>query len=658
MRKTKKFAAVMAVALGVGVTPYANALIEHHPNGRGDALLFPVFYGYGENYFTISNSSSVFIQGHIRFRGAAWSGELLDFDVILTPGDVFVFRLADVDGDGFWEIDQSLDTNNFAYTGMLKDCTPEGGVGVSKKNCMDQYSTLIPLPTAGVAEAGKGGAITPELIDHHRNLGYVEFIGEGILNGMTHPILNRLIDPEFAGQRADEGQRRIGNRLGTHLWSWVLNGDSSAVQNDNFASYSPATPFRDVVNNVGLGLATDTTVRTAADVPNALSGTAFLTQAGQSHGLSYNAEALVNFRTNGFDHRVSNYDVPVNMGRINGISFPVAQTGVILHNESASARPGDFNYVYGYREQGSQWNSTLPPGTTNTQEGRISFNNTWGPTLADGDDYNWPQPEFNNLAQLRWTNCTVPGCLPGEGDDSWDNRWAGPNSIAEVEEAIRAAVPSYPPQVDVNTPPNGSSPRQLFTSFYFDGATFDAACQGNQREDNAGCSSDTLQSWYFAFFPTKFFYGENPGLWLVGPDTAGTNITDGLQGYRGYLQAAVEHLLTWGKPFRAGVWDIFENFPGTTQCVNSPCLFEDQRTLNLREELAVFNIKTIKNLFAGTAHQGWQAGRVSLQVDPAANLCREQNPQGPNCVLTYPGLMYTFDWGSDGYLSHWRPMER
>jgi hypothetical protein len=344
---------------------------------------------------------------------------------------------------------------------------------------------------------------------------------------------------------------------------------------------------------------------------------------------------------------------------------PVAQTGVILHTEDAGATPRDFSYVYGYNESaGAQWG--VP--NTNEQESRISFNNTWGPTLADGDDYTClpaGNVEWADFRQLRWTGDSVPGCgnNVNEDHDSWDVSWGTwRNSIAEVEEAIRKAT------VGTNYPaPDDSSPRQFFTSFYFDGAAFDKACEGNGRQDDPLCSSTSLSSWYFAFFPTKFFYGEDENHWTspapvgdcptgIGCNTPGTQ----LKGRRGYLRAAVEHLITWGKPFRVGVWDIFENSPGGT-CDTSPCILETQ-DLFLREELAVFNIDTIKEKFGSGVHHDWKEGRVSLQVFPLANSCGVSNIHSAlgfaNCTVTYPGLMYTFDWASDGALTHWRPMER
>jgi hypothetical protein len=329
----------------------------------------------------------------------------------------------------------------------------------------------------------------------------------------------------------------------------------------------------------------------------------------------------------------------------------VPRSGVILHNENAAAATGAHAYVYGYRETGGYYNNAF--------ESRISFNNTWGPTLADGDDYNPISNEYNVLSLLRITN--------DGGDDSFDSLsgFNVNNSLAEVEEAVRKST-LYGNFVNENTTPNPSSPRQLFTGVYFDNAVFDKACQGNKREGNSSCSNATLQSWYAAFFPTKFFYAEDANLWRGDdiPACEGTNATDKLLGDKGYLEAAVIHALAVSKPFNIQVWDITEQTPveSSVVCTHSPCIQPESAITSefpMGHELSVFNIKSMKDKFGKTGgHQSWDVGRVSLQVQPGANVCRSLAPQAPNCISTFPGLLYTFDIGSDGYFSHWRAMER
>jgi len=85
MKPVNKLATAIAVALGIGIAVPTPAEITLHSGGKGDALLFPIFNGTFENHFAILNDSDYWIQGHLRFRGAGWSGELLDLDVILSP---------------------------------------------------------------------------------------------------------------------------------------------------------------------------------------------------------------------------------------------------------------------------------------------------------------------------------------------------------------------------------------------------------------------------------------------------------------------------------------------------------------------------------------------------------------------------------------------
>jgi len=287
----------MAVAVGITIAPQVVATIELHSNGAGDALIFPAYDGRVENYFTISNNALAWVQGHLRFRGAAWTSELRDFDVILSPGDVLVFRIADVDGDGNWEIDQSLDTRNFQYTGQARyDCSD------TTKACMKVDYSMIP---EGIDAAN---------VDHQKNTGYVEFIGEAILNNMTHAIMNALVDTDRNSLPVElrRHQTKYHAKRGTNAWMWA-----------------------DTDNNW-------TNDRRLSDVPNVLTGTAFVTLPGDSYGIAYNAEALVNFRTNGNTHRIDNYK-PKN----------VAVNSVILHYESASNADGTTpkgDYVYAFND--------------------------------------------------------------------------------------------------------------------------------------------------------------------------------------------------------------------------------------------------------------------------------------------------------------------
>lgn len=596
MKHVNKLAAAVAVALSAGLVSPANATLatnnytpmEVSSVKRGDTLLFPLFWGYGENYFTISNASAQWIQGHLRFRGAAWSGELLDMDIILSPGDVFVFRLADVDGDGYWEVDQSLDVKNFQYTGLEQGCSPEHG-GQGREKCMDQFTTLIP-PVTRDAQGNEIPPITTPIIEHHRHMGYVEFIGEAtLLGGMTKSIMADLVN--LAGMPY---QRRVGNSRGTSTWAWAAAAWSCPG--------STAAWCANVTPSLG-------------DVPNELSGTAFINMPGQSHGLAMNAESIVNFRTASFPHRIDNY--PLN-------------NAAILHHENAGLGDGDYFYRY--------------PGDSRNDEGLVSFNNTWGPTLADGDDY--------DLIGLRYAT-------PGTSSDDWDSYHvavggaAMPNSIGEVEEAFRQL--STTPALNL-VGANPGSAGQRFTSFYFDDAVF----------DKSGASNAALHSWYFAWFPTKFYYGEDQQYHSYPPSVVRRyvyNTTGALLGENGYLQAAVAHLLSIDKALSVEVWDTDENTVGET-CVVSPCL-TTPGVIRLTHELNIFDIDTLKNVFKSTTtHQGWKEGRVVLSAFPVNAGPNSNNWPGmpspmqmPN-LKSFPGMIYAFELATGGNLSNWRAWHR
>ncbi len=605
MKRINKLAASIAVVLSLGVVSQANALIELEASSTGDALLFPVFWGGAgvENYFTIMNNDNNWIQGHLRFRGAVWCGELLDMDIILSPGDVFVFRVADLDGDGFWEIDQSLDPKNFEYTGMLASCGPEvNGVTPSAtiENCRDQSSILIPAPDNNDTPKGN---ITQEKIDHHRRVGQIEFIGEGVFlpRSVLNDRMKDLINPVNKGKYERLGQRRTGNDLGTHLWSWVdgydayPNCDTTNPDNDSDSNSCKTGLFAYEQNDEK---------REAEDVGNVLSGTAFITKVGDSTGISYNADALVNFRTDINEHRVENYP---------------KDTGVILHHEDSIANGSQSRYAYTYQySESAKANEGSIYNKIQGFEGRISFANTWGPSLADGDDY--------------------------KGTDTWDSMFSHVNSIDEVNEAV------------LMTQNKSVTARQNFTGFYMDGATFGAI--GKTK-------SSGLTSSYFSFAPTKFFSGERENLWYnSAKEDAGYNKTGELLGKRGYLTAAVNRLINVGKHVNLEVWDIFENTPrfsSDQECVVSPCIADEtviKSSMTIMEQVAYLSINNIKDVFGKTGtHQNWNAGRVVMTVKPSENgYC--DGDVSVRCPQNYAVMMYTFDMSPNGSVSQWRPMHR
>jgi hypothetical protein len=219
--------------------------------------------------------------------------------------------------------------------------------------------------------------------------------------------------------------------------SYALEPTSGVVTADELAHQRRAGYIEVIAEAVLVGLTKDRAMQGVSawawnnagnaleGVDNVLSGTAFLSVPGSNNlGVAYNAEAIQDFRTAGAIHRLDTY---------------IADTGVILHIDNSLANDGD--YVYRFND-------------SNDFEKRISFNNTWGPTLADGDDNDDPN------GQVVF--------------DDMDFRFSVQNSLSEIEGAIAEAG-------------------QTYRSYFFD--------------------NDAAMSFFFVHFPTKFYYGESQSLY-------------------------------------------------------------------------------------------------------------------------------------------------
>jgi len=690
MKKIKKVAAAIGVALSLGVVSQsADALIEFKADTRGDALLFPVYIGMQgfESYYAISNDANAWIQGHIRFRGAAWEGELLDFDVILSPGDVFVFRLADVDGDGIWEVDQTLDEKNFQYTGLLEvadqgrldpmlptsNCsyTDSDDVTQWQHKCMDPSFELIPEPELLAAGIAQG------IIDHQKLNGYIEFIGESVLNNMDHNMMAILLSG-VPGQWAPY-QTDVFSARGTTAWKW---GNAE----NQFATYPPTSN-----DAVWIG------DRCLRDVGNWLSGVGFISMVNVGVGLGYNAEAFVNFRTDQSDHRIDNYrvdtkgdtlDIPVgtttgafgttttttgqsNNPNCSDIS-PNKNRAVIVHDENGAGpagKPADTpygDYLYRFSEN------------SETFESSISFNNTWGPTLADGDDYaltlcvpgsgvignvyQTQEPRDPNdpttltavnLRRTQGTGCDkfANTCEEENQIDDWDMKSTGAisftsnsvnegvNSIAEVEEAIRVGG-------------------QYFSAYYFD-----EAAPGAKHS-----SSRSFKTWFFSLSPTKFFYGE--GLRVQTFDANHPEYLTEPTSATAFQVRAIKELLELPKTFDADLWDINETSwckGGTTvsgsACI-SPFTAEQCGTVTVvrdcyrvcAEGLCVFSVDYLKGIATGLVDKAqFRVGRAEMQTtnNNAVSVCDVAYHNRDD----FPSVLYNFEISGADFVN-WRTMHR
>lgn len=182
---------VLAAVLVFGLTT-APAYAE---TSAGSALLFTYYdvrsiadggLGLTDNYFTIINTAQSWVQAHIRIRTGDKSVELMDFDILLSPEDVFTFDLYESaqipdpsdatkmisGGIEFASCDtDTLENSNFdvATSGARKGCV------TMNSNTNTNLLDLIKLcQTLNATDALKATL-----------KGYVEVIGEGAIDSRS-----------------------------------------------------------------------------------------------------------------------------------------------------------------------------------------------------------------------------------------------------------------------------------------------------------------------------------------------------------------------------------------------------------------------------------------------------------------------------------------
>jgi hypothetical protein len=133
--------------------------------------------GLTDNYFTVTNTSTdSWVQAHVRVRTGAKSIELLDFDVLLSPTDVFAF---DVYQDAGATVFASCDTKTLTDSGF----TPNFDRNADGTNdCFVLDSTTFPAMLSLITTCENKTA-EQALVDTRK--GYVEIIGEGTIRAVT-----------------------------------------------------------------------------------------------------------------------------------------------------------------------------------------------------------------------------------------------------------------------------------------------------------------------------------------------------------------------------------------------------------------------------------------------------------------------------------------
>ncbi len=173
---------VLLIAVAVcGFSVYAHATSQEL---SGSSLLYTYYdvrsvaaggIGLTDNYFTATNvSTNAWLQAHVRVRTGARSIELLDFDILLSPSDVFTFDLYEDQGAMVFA---SCDPQTLTNSGFTLNFDKNGD---GTNECFVLDSTTFPAMLSLILECDPDVATVEEAIADTKK-GYVEIIGEGII---------------------------------------------------------------------------------------------------------------------------------------------------------------------------------------------------------------------------------------------------------------------------------------------------------------------------------------------------------------------------------------------------------------------------------------------------------------------------------------------
>jgi len=163
--KKSTLALSIAAAIGsFGLAGTASAAMEVNTNGVGHQLVFPYFTAQGDNATLLNITNTDTVNGKlvkVRFRGAANSDDLFDFQVLLSPGDV-------------WTAAVSKD----ATTGLAKLATTD-------KSCTLPASVNMTFSTSRLDPSASDDAKA-----NGTREGYVEVINMGDIDFNTYSAMD------------------------------------------------------------------------------------------------------------------------------------------------------------------------------------------------------------------------------------------------------------------------------------------------------------------------------------------------------------------------------------------------------------------------------------------------------------------------------------
>lgn len=217
MKKSSLTTAVLAGLAGVvGFAGSSNA-VELNPDGTGQALIYPYYTVRAgqQTYISVVNSTDTTQSVKVRFLEGYASKEVLDFNVFLSPYDVWtgtVFKVSDVglsgDGAAIGTTDNSCTIPNFAALP-----TVPGSTSLHYQPFTNLYYTN---PSYDPDEGPSGLDRTNE--------GYVELIAMGEVTGAAADAVEHV-------QQSDENGLTVPGKGKPKCASFSLDDDSAPELN-------------------------------------------------------------------------------------------------------------------------------------------------------------------------------------------------------------------------------------------------------------------------------------------------------------------------------------------------------------------------------------------------------------------------------------------
>ena len=329
---------VLALFVAMPATKARAMAIEPAGETPGDVAIFP-FYDVSSatsyNYFYLVNTVNYYIQVHIRFRTMECSIECLDFDIIMSPYDVFTFWVfPDINGlgPGFY----SDDSNTIDYSGLMPAAWKSGSPTIAQ----------TPFDDSRLLDLHISASDTQDMLKK----GYVEAIVEG------------LIDPSFWSKCGPFKSLLVAAKTdvaNSCAWDGANAGPWSGV-GGNLDHVGKAGIFNDAQ------VCFNSTAADASDICNGtlIFGNEYFLDFNNLTGYGVNAATIAGFRV--YDNSTNSY-VHIDDGFSDGAfgsSLQSGDNGLILHPDYYVSDTNVNNPFF-----------------------RPDWATTFGPTLAFGDDH-------------------------------------------------------------------------------------------------------------------------------------------------------------------------------------------------------------------------------------------------------------------------------